>query len=89
MICELHLRLTSIGFASDAEFEFPITQIELAETLGISPVHANRVLQSLRNQNLVDVRAGSVAIPDVGRLRKFAGFNPNYLHLGTASRTQH
>lgn len=87
LLCELHLRLASLGLTSDGEFEFPITQAELADTFGISAVHANRVLQSLRRANLVDIKSGSVKIPDVRKLREFCKFNPNYLHLERRSAT--
>ena len=81
LFCEIHLRLKCIGLADGGRFELPITQTELGETLGLSTVHVNRSLQSLRAQDLVLSRGRSVTIPDIDRLRQMSGFNANYLHL--------
>jgi CRP-like cAMP-binding protein len=48
LLCELHERLGSIGQVSDGQFDLPLTQADLADTLGLSNVHVNRVLQALR-----------------------------------------
>ena len=63
-------------------FALPITQAELADTMGISAVHANRALQSLRAKKLITLKAQEVVILDPERLYEMSGFNPNYLHLG-------
>lgn len=52
-ICEIYLRLEAVGLARDSRLDFPLTQVELADVLGISSVHANRVLQELRSKKLV------------------------------------
>ena len=81
LFCELHLRFKSIGLANGGNFEMPITQTELGETMGLSTVHVNRSLQSLRAQNLIFTKGRSISIPDVARLHEISGFNSNYLHL--------
>ncbi|MEY9109315.1 CRP-like cAMP-binding protein [Bradyrhizobium yuanmingense] len=81
LFCELHLRLASVGLARDGEFSLPISQSELGDTMGLSTVHVNRALQSLRRQGLIGLESHVLTIPDIDRLRKFGGFNPNYLHL--------
>lgn len=81
LICELFVRLRVVGHVSDNSFEFPITQGDLADTLGITSVHVNRVLQDLRSQGLVEWRSKRLRIPDVEQLMAFAEFDPNYLHL--------
>ena len=81
LLCELHLRLKSVGLADGGEFSLPLTQSELADTMGMSPVHMNRSLQALRNQSLVIFKSRHLVIPDIGRLTELAQFNPNYLHL--------
>ncbi len=82
LFCELHLRLQAVGLADGGTFELPLTQAELADAMGISAVHANRMLQSLRQRHLIRVSTKSVTILDVPRLRELSGFDPNYLHLG-------
>ena len=81
LFCELHLRLKLVELTNDGSCEVPITQLELAESVGISPVHVNRTLQELRRQNLLKFRSRRLSIPDVVRLRESCGFNPNYLHI--------
>lgn len=81
LFCELHLRMQSIGLLNDDNLELPITQAELADTVGLSTVHVNRSLQKLRNQNLVQFRHKTLSILDIDRLRASCAFNPNYLHL--------
>ena len=81
LFCELHLRLKGVGLSDGGEFSLPITQSELADTMGLSAVHVNRSLQSLRVQGLITLRSGRLVIPDVDRLRAACQFNPNYLHL--------
>jgi CRP-like cAMP-binding protein len=81
LFCELLLRLRTVGLASEDSFDFPVTQDELADTLGLSAVHVNRTLQHLREQGLITLAGKRLTIPDVERLEAFADFNPNYLHL--------
>ena len=86
LLCELHLRLTSVGLVEDGEFALPLTQSELADTMGMSPVHMNRSLQALRSQDLVVFKSRHLVIPDIDRLRAMSQFNPNYLHLDGGKR---
>ena len=81
VLCELLVRLQAVGRATDNEYDFPLTQEELGDALGLSVVHTNRSLQELRKDGLIILKGGTLTIPDVGRLKEFAGFNPNYLHL--------
>jgi DNA-binding transcriptional regulator YhcF (GntR family) len=59
----------------------PLTQNELADALGISTVHANRTLQELRAQGLIELKNKVLTILDMDRLKRTAMFNDNYLHL--------
>lgn len=90
LFCELHVRFKTVGLAPASSFDLPLSQIDLGDVLGLSPVHVNRVLQSLRSQQLIAFNSGKVVIPDVGRLRKLAGFDDAYLHydaLNSATAT--
>jgi CRP-like cAMP-binding protein len=86
LFCELHVRLKAVGLTTDGSFQLPITQSELADTVGLSSVHVNRSLKELREAGLVTFRGGSVHIADVHRLKGFASFSPNYLHLHRRER---
>jgi CRP-like cAMP-binding protein len=81
ILCELLVRLQTVGLATENSYEFPITQEELGDTLGLSTVHVNRVLQRLRGDGLITLSEKRLTIHDVDRLKAFADFDANYLHL--------
>jgi CRP-like cAMP-binding protein len=78
LICEISTRMGAAGRGQDA-FDFPLSQIELADLLGLSAVHVNRVLQQLRAERLVDFARGRLAILNRPRLIAIAGFDASYL----------
>jgi CRP-like cAMP-binding protein len=80
LVAELRQRLSAVGLAVDHEFEFPITQSELAEALGLSSVHVNRVMQSFRAAGVLDIARNRVRLKDIERLVNIGGFNELYLH---------
>lgn len=80
LICELHLRARNIGFAYDTVFALPLSKLVLADALGMTPVHINRVLKELRLAGAMALKRGSVTILDPGKLIQIAGFDENYLH---------
>jgi CRP-like cAMP-binding protein len=77
---ELAERLNLIGVATEAEFKCPLSQFVLADALGLTAVHVNRVLRQLREQGLMTLRRGTVRIHDFKGLRKFAGYQGGYLN---------
>jgi CRP-like cAMP-binding protein len=81
LLCEMLLRLRAVGLANGDRYELPLTQTDLADTMGMSSVHMNRVLQQLRSEKLIEFQQHNLVILDFERLRKFGNFNPNYLHL--------
>lgn len=81
LLCELLVRLNAVGLVTDDGYSFPITQVELADTVGLSAVHLNRVLQGLRKAGLIKLAKSRVKVLDVRGLQKLAAWNPNYLHL--------
>jgi CRP-like cAMP-binding protein len=85
LFCEILLRLEAVGRASSNRFDFPLTQAELGDTLGLSTVHVNRVLQSLRDSGLIVWRGAELQVLDRGRLMALCSFDPQYLHQGLAA----
>lgn len=81
LFCELLVRYQTVGRADVNSFELPITQYDLGELLGISAVHTNRTLQTLRDANLLEFHGKRVRLPDVEQIKSLCGFDPNYLHL--------
>ncbi|WP_240499895.1 Crp/Fnr family transcriptional regulator [Sphingomonas montana] len=80
LMCELYLRASRIGLVLTTEFELPLSQIILADALGMTPVHINRVLKDLRSQAAMSVKRGSMVIVNPVLLAQIAGFDENYLH---------
>ena len=80
LFCEIYHRLAAIEMAHKGHIILPLTQIDLADTVGISAVHVNRILQDLRGRGLIQWRNADLYIPDLPSLMRAGLFNPNYLH---------
>lgn len=78
-LLELGARLSLVGMGSKEGYDCPLTQYHLADALGLSAVHVNRVLRQLRERGLVTFRQGRVSIHDHDRLVGLAEFDPEYL----------
>lgn len=78
-LLELGARLALVGEGDPAEFDCPLTQYHLADALGLSAVHVNRVLRRLREDFMVTFRNGRVSINHYDRLVEFAEFDSSYL----------
>jgi CRP-like cAMP-binding protein len=81
LFCELHARLEIIGRTDGETFEFPLTQRELAECLGLTVVHVNRTIQELRRKMLIESQNRHLRILDRRGLEAIAEFDPGYLQL--------
>ena len=77
---ELGERMLPVGLSAETEFECPLTQYVLADALGLSAIHVNRVLRELREINLLTMQHGTVTIHDLPGLRKLSGFQVGYMH---------
>jgi CRP-like cAMP-binding protein len=86
LFCELYLRLQAVGQTDGYRFRFPITQAELGDVLGLSPVHVNRVLQELRAAGLITSRGTTLTIEDWERLKQLGEFSPTYLNMDSEAR---
>jgi len=80
LMCELYLRARSIGLTAETQLELPLSQLLLADSLGMTPVHLNRVLKQLRLRGAMTLKRGSLVIADPLMLTEIAGFDENYLH---------
>lgn len=81
LLCEFALRLEAVGLAEENDYELPMTQEQLADATGLTPVHVNRMLKSLDAAGLVEREKRRVRIPDWHRMREAADFSERYLHL--------
>ena len=78
-LLELASRLSLVGLGGRQGFDCPLTQYHLADSLGLSAVHVNRVLRQLRERDLVTFREGRVTFRNYDGLVEFAEFDPAYL----------
>jgi len=85
LLCELLWRHSAMGLAEDETYHLPLTQTELGDALGLTPVHVNRVLREFREQRLIAIEHRILRMLDVDGLQEIAAFNKEYLHLGGAS----
>ena len=80
LLCELGFRMKSANPKSTERFVLPFTQVALADAVGLTPVHVNRVVRKLRLNGALEVDERSIAILDLQILARIAGFDDNYLH---------
>lgn len=78
LLFELFVRYEVAGNTSANSFVLPLTQDELADTLGMTPVHVNRILQRLRQEGLIALQGRRLTIIDRNRLERVADFDPKY-----------
>ncbi len=81
LICEVYTMLEILKLAPDFAFYFPITQRDLADMLGLSEVHTNRILQELRDTGMMQWQGGIVRIFDWAGLQELAEFDSTYLQM--------
>ena len=86
LICELFVRLAAMHLVHGASCRLHLTQVHLAEALGLSAVHVNRGLQALRAEQLLIWRGGVLHLPDLARLERASEFTGGYLDVGKARR---
>jgi CRP-like cAMP-binding protein len=84
LLCELVWRYKAIGQSNGDTIALPLTQHELADALGLTPIHINRVLQELRREKLVTLEHRKLVLLNMKALSDIAEFNHDYLHLGPA-----
>ncbi len=80
-VCEVFVRLRIVGLTKEFRFSLPMTQSQLADALGLSIVHVNRNLQSLRKRGALSWDGDHVEILDWEALVALAEFDPTYLCL--------
>lgn len=80
-LSEIAMRNELNGLADTSGFDLPLTQLELAEICGLSPMHVNRVLRDLREGGFCSVKNGRVEMLDRAGLARIGNFDPQYLYL--------
>ena len=86
LLCEMFLRLESVGLTDGFSCDFPLTQNDIAETTGLTSVHVNRTLQELRREGLIVLERQKLTITDMLPLQEAGLFNSDYLHIKRLDR---
>ena len=86
ILCELYVRLDVVRRTNGWTFHLPLSQGEMADVLGLSLVHMNRVIQTLRRERLISWSNQTITILDWDRLQEVAEFDPTYLSLSVEPR---
>jgi CRP-like cAMP-binding protein len=86
LICELYVRLRTVRRTNGSSFQLPLTQNAMADVLGVSLVHLNKTLQSLRKEKAFTWEGRVITIVDWDKLQKIAGFDAGYLSLSIEAR---
>ena len=82
-LCELVWRQRAVGMAEDHAIRLPFTQTDLADTLGLTSVHTNRVLQGFRQDGLITLERQRLILRDIERLQAISGLTSDYLKLSS------
>ena len=81
LFCEMYVRLGAVGLTEGHRYVLPVTQLDLADTTGMTSVHVNRSLGELRRLGLIERKGKRLTILDLPRLMDVAEFQADYLHL--------
>ncbi len=85
LMLEFHDRLEAVGQVREATFSAPLTQEVLADALGLSVVHVNRVLQQIRREHLLVMRRGAVTLLEPELMREKSDWSDRSTSAGTVA----
>jgi CRP-like cAMP-binding protein len=84
LLCEMGVRLGAVGrVAEGMNFEWLLTQAEVADAIGLTTVHVNRTLQELRSEGLIVTQGDEIRVLDWSRLQEAGEFSSDYLFLSS------
>ena len=81
LLCEFVTRADQVGLKQDGGYRLALTQNDLADCTGMSTVHVNRSLQSIRARQFITWERGVLRVLDRVGLAALGDFWPDYLHL--------
>jgi CRP-like cAMP-binding protein len=75
-LLELHARLLIVERAEETSFDLPFSQEVMADVLGLSVPHLNRMMQQLRAEQLITTRARRIELTGMASLQTLAHYQP-------------
>lgn len=80
LFCEIALRQEAAGLCEFPNYAWPMTQEQVGDATGLTSVHVNRTLQSMRFDGLITTSKQRVTIADWAGLQTAGDFSRAYLH---------
>lgn len=85
LICEVATRIERQEVADMYGYILPMTQEQLGDATGLTPVHVNRMLKNLERDGLISRTRSKITITNWTGLSALSAFNLTYLHLNRQS----
>jgi len=79
LLMEIRERLGLVGLCDEDGCDFPITQYHLADALGLSAIHVNRIVRQLREAKLITLHHKRLEVRDEAALARLSKFDDSYL----------
>lgn len=89
MLLELHRRFVGATGEETDRLVMPVTRSDIADALGLTPVHVSRTMSAMRRSGLISEERGSIILEDRERLARLSHFDTDYLHLKKLSLIDH
>ncbi len=90
LLCEFSIRLRAAGLGAEDHYELPMTQEQLADATGLTPVHVNRTLRALEKEGLISrPNPRAICIAEWRKMAAAGDFDPNYLHMRQSEPALH
>ncbi len=81
LLCEMCCRFAHGACEDGAIFDWQLTQVHVADTTGLTPVHVNRMLRAIREEGAAEIVERRMHVLDWKKLCAMAEFDPRYLAL--------
>jgi len=85
LLCELAVRLETVGHCNQDRYSIPIRQADLGSACGLTPEHTNRTLQELRSDGLIEATGSHLWLVRRTELASIGCFDPTYLQSHDAA----
>lgn len=81
LLLELHRRMQIVKGGTADRLRMPLTQAIIADALGLSTIHTNRILKQLEREGLIVKKRGALTFADWRKLAASCQFDPGYFHI--------
>lgn len=81
LLCEFTARVDAAGLTDGSGYLLPLTQEQIGDALGLTPIHVNRMLRELREDGLIVQAGRHISFPDRRAIARTADFRDDYLRL--------